>query len=51
MTREEFESWLKKNKCPFCGRDLKYYDGALGYDALKCYPCKFTIDHSGMHLE
>jgi hypothetical protein len=29
---------------------MKYYDGALGYEAMKCR-CGLTVDHNGIHLE
>lgn len=31
-----------KNKC-LCGGKLKYYDGALGYEAMKCLKCGFIV--------
>jgi hypothetical protein len=51
MDIKEFKKLLASNKCPFCERELKYYDGALGYEALKCYSCKIDIDHNGLHWE
>ena len=47
----EFKDSIKNGNCPFCGKEMKWYDGCLGYEAHKCYDCKFTIDHSGMHLD
>jgi hypothetical protein len=51
MDIKEFKKLLASNKCPFCKNELKYYDGALGYEAYKCYSCKITLDHNGIHLE
>ena len=48
---KEFKKLLASNKCPFCKGELKYYDGALGYEALKCYSCKIDIDHNGLHWD
>lgn len=45
-----FRSMLKDGKCPFCGMKLEYYDGALGYEAWRCYRCSFETDHSGMRF-
>jgi len=47
----EFKDSIRKGNCPFCGKKLEYYHGVLGYEAYKCYGCKFTIDNSGMHLD
>ena len=47
----KFKTALKNNKCPFCGNTLKFYDGALGYEALRCEPCNLSIDNNGIHLE
>ena len=46
-----FKANLRKEICPFCGKKLKWYDGSLGYEAYRCYGCKFTSDHSGLHLD
>lgn len=51
MEKQKFMDSLKKQECPFCGKKLKYYDGALGYEAMLCDPCKLTIDHNGIHIE
>lgn len=48
---QEFIDALKTGRCPFCGQKLEYYDGALGYEALKCTPCGLTSDYNGFHLE
>jgi hypothetical protein len=45
-----FKEALKRNECPFCKKEMKYYDGALGYEAMKC-SCGLTVDHNGIHLE
>lgn len=47
----EFKDNVKNGNCPFCSKKLKWYDGSLGYEAYRCYGCKFTIDHFGMHLD
>ena len=46
-----FKNSIRSGNCPFCGEELKWYDGCLGYEAHRCYRCNFTIDHFGMHLE
>ena len=51
MDIKEFKKLLASNKCPFCEKKLKYYDGALGYEALKCYSSKIDIGHNGLHWE
>jgi len=51
MTREDFEQSIAENRCPFCGKAFKYYDGALGYEALKCEDCKVSVDVDGIHLD
>jgi hypothetical protein len=48
--KNRFKEALKKNTCPFCNKTLKYYDGCLGYEAMKC-SCGLTVDHTGIHLE
>lgn len=48
MTVEDFKQSLSKRICPFCKKRLKYYDGALGYEAMRCYDCGFEIDNNGM---
>lgn len=45
-TIQQFKQNLKENKCPFCKIPLKYYDGCLGYEALKC-SCGFYTDIQG----
>ena len=32
------------NKCPKCNIELKFYDGALGYEALYCPKCGYFAD-------
>ena len=49
--KQEFQDSIKAGLCPFCNKQLKYYDGALGYDAMRCYDCNFSLDYSGMHFE
>lgn len=34
----------EKQPCPQCGGLLYYYDGALGYEALKCRGCDYELD-------
>lgn len=51
MDIKEFKKLLSLNKCPFCKGELKYYDGALGYEAYRCYSCKIAVDHNGLQLE
>ena len=48
---EAFKDNVRKSKCPFCGKKLEWYDGGLGYEAYRCYSCKFTADHFGIHLD
>ena len=50
MNKQETIELLKKNLCIFCKTPLKYYDGCLGYEAMKC-SCGLTVDHNGIHLE
>lgn len=44
---------LSKFKCPHCGENnpaqAKYYDGALGYEAVICQTCGWSADQYGMH--
>jgi hypothetical protein len=47
---KKFKEQLSKNQCPFCDKELKYYDGCLGYEAMKC-SCGFFIDNNGMHFD
>ena len=51
MTVEKFKKYIEKSICPFCKKELQYYDGALGYEAMKCHSCHLTVDQSGIHLE
>lgn len=51
LSLDKFKGDLKNGLCPFCGKKLQYYDGCLGYEALRCYDCDFATDHNGMHLE
>jgi len=51
MKLQQFKECLSHNICPFCDQKMKYYDGALGYEAMRCYGCNFIVDHNGMHLE
>lgn len=38
----------QKLKCPQCGSaNTKWYDGALGYEAIRCYDCKKETDANG----
>ncbi|RKY10143.1 MAG: hypothetical protein DRP56_01600 [Planctomycetota bacterium] len=48
---KEFKNKIKNGTCPFCGAPLKWYDGSLGYEASRCYRCKFIIDSFGMHFD
>jgi len=37
---------MKRNKyCPNDGTGLRYYDGALGYEAVYCPRCGYFADH------
>lgn len=47
----DFKNKLKNNKCPFCEQFLIFYDGILGYEALKCDKCKMFIDNNGLSFE
>jgi hypothetical protein len=51
MTPKEFNEALTAGKCPFCGLKFTYYDGALGYEALKCEPCRVTYDDYGLNVD
>ena len=51
MEIQEFKESLKNNQCPFCGEKLEYYDGCLGYEAMRCYKCGFAVDHQGIQIE
>ena len=54
MDSKEFEENIKFGKCPFCKQTLKHYDGAIGYEAVKCpdeAKCGFVADHTGYHIE
>ena len=51
MTVKEFLAKLKENKCPFCEKALTYYDGAIGYSAMRCEACGVYCDHAGTHVE
>ena len=51
MELTKFKGGLKNNTCPFCGKPLKYYDGALGYEANRCYDCGLISDHNGLSFE
>jgi hypothetical protein len=31
-------------KCILCGKDLKYYDGMLGYESYQCEHCHWDIN-------
>jgi hypothetical protein len=46
-----FKNNIKNGLCPFCRERMVYYDGALGYEACRCYSCKLSIDNSGIHLD
>ena len=45
-----FKEKLSNNQCPFCSKKLEYYHGMLGYEALRCYTCRFETDHNGLHF-
>ena len=47
----QFKQDLKESVCPFCKQKMKYYDGALGYEAMQCTDCGFTIDHMGFGFD
>ena len=47
---KQFKKRLENNICPFCKEKLKYYDGALGYEAYKCKDCDLTINHNGLYF-
>ena len=54
MNTFQFEERVKNGKCPFCEKKLKYYDGCLGYEAMKCEDdinCGFVVDNEGYHIE
>jgi len=46
MTASEFNKQIAAGKCPFCGRSLGYYDGAMA-----CKPCGVAVDYTGIHVE
>jgi DNA-directed RNA polymerase subunit RPC12/RpoP len=35
-----------ENSCPNCGAKTKFYDGALGYEAVYCPKCGWFGDHT-----
>lgn len=35
---------IKAHYCPLCFGKWKFYDGALGYESLKCEQCGFDIN-------
>jgi hypothetical protein len=51
ISKDEFKKDLENGVCPFCKKKMKFYDGSLGYEALKCYKCKFTVDNTGINFE
>ncbi len=50
MTVKEFKQALALGNCPFCGEKLEFYDGALGFESLRCYPCGFEVTNDGMNF-
>lgn len=48
-----FKKSIEEEICPFCGNKLCFYDGALGYEAMKCKTegCGFYTDYQGMGFE
>jgi tRNA(Ile2) C34 agmatinyltransferase TiaS len=48
---KKFKSDIRNCICPFCGKKLKYYDGALGYEAYRCYNCNLSLDHFGIQID
>jgi hypothetical protein len=49
MTAAEFIKRVQSGKCPFCGEALKFYEGCLGYEAMRCVPCGFHSTGTGVH--
>ena len=49
--RQKFKDNIRNGNCPFCGKELSWYDGSLGYEAYRCYGCNFAIDHFGIQLD
>lgn len=43
----QFKEDLTYCICPFCKEKMKHYDGALGYEAMQCADCGFSMDHMG----
>ncbi len=40
------DKYNNQSRCPKCGTELKFYDGALGYEALICNKCGYYEDHT-----
>ena len=36
---------MSKNYCPDCKKEMKFYDGMLGYEAIYCPKCGYFEDH------
>ena len=51
LSKQLFKDNIKNGVCPFCLLTLKYYDGALGYEADICEQCGLTVDNNGIHLD
>lgn len=39
------------NKCLFCGNELYFYDGCLGYESLRCDKCKVDYTENSINVE
>lgn len=48
MDAEHFKSDLKSGVCPFCKTHMMHYDGALGYESMRCYDCGVEVNASGL---
>lgn len=35
---------MEPTPCPKCNGKLYYYDGCLGYEALRCRSCDYELD-------
>ena len=46
-----FKKLLVEGICPFCHNKLTFYNGSLGYEAMRCYDCNFSLDRNGFHLD
>lgn len=48
---KSFKGDIAEGYCPFCRIKFSFYEGLLGYEALKCKTCGFVVDNTGYHFE